>query len=326
MNISATEDHETRSLFASRERLRRAIDKVLDANHDAVNNPDVILLWEFIWLFILPKVYKSINSKEENSIWSDKYAGDVTAKALMELVNISDEALILAVLQVRQDTCGIFGSCNTLVSGLSANSSEDSVALDESASSVSSNAGDHSGFSISGSKRKMKAQAQAKKRGRSGNRIMKKRVAKKDIDDEIKELSKMHGYMGCKKPLPENVATLNDDDECDLEYTVSLEMGKYEEVYRTYYRIVKNGRKGLRNEEDPYKWYHAIAEKIKTMKAEVKEMNAVELAMLPRAVGTAEKSPSPSVLPPMVVGFEMPDLQSDDANIMDSLNGDLFEI
>ena len=97
-------------MFASKERLTRAVNKILDGTkYDAIINPDVARLWEFIWLSILPQVYKSTNSKEENSIWSEKFTGDVTAKAIMEMVNISDEALILAVLAVRQSHGRQFG-------------------------------------------------------------------------------------------------------------------------------------------------------------------------------------------------------------------------
>lgn len=329
ISITAVGDHEMKAILASRHRLPRAICGILNGKYNEITNSDVSRLWEFIWLNILPKVYKTVNGKEENSIWSSKYAGDVTAKALMQMVNVSDEALILAVLSVRQETCVIFESDSTsTVSGLSLPDSTQGG----SASSAASDMGESSAVSTSASKRKRKTQTPARKKGRSGNFTKKQQVTKKDYNDKIKELSKKQGYTGCK-PLPESVATLNDDDIFELEYTVSAEMGKNEQVYRDFYGIVAMGRKGKTPSpddetiDDPCKWYHTIAEKIKSMKAMVKDIKARELAMLPAmAVGTGDELPSSSVLSQLVMDFEMPDLQGDDANIDDLISDSLFAI
>lgn len=96
--------HEQKDLvfFKDRKQVERAIDAILHGKFsDATAN--VCTLWEFIWLDVLPKLYNCAKGKDEDNLWNAKFKGDISIATLTDKVDVSDEALILSILYVRQE-------------------------------------------------------------------------------------------------------------------------------------------------------------------------------------------------------------------------------
>ena len=77
------------------------MDGLLHGKYEAAKE-DTQHVWKFIWEELLPKVIPA-HGKAENNLFNPSYPDPVDAGMLMNHAEVSDEAIVLTILSVKED-------------------------------------------------------------------------------------------------------------------------------------------------------------------------------------------------------------------------------
>jgi hypothetical protein len=102
-------------------------------------------------------------------------------------------------------------------------------------------------------------------------------MVKKDFENSLETYKDKHpGHLYFE--TPENYDGLADDEEVEVEEVYTFELGHYGGVYNTFFKMVKESRKGNGGDDmDNGGWYSAIAAAINSNREELREINMVSL-------------------------------------------------